>query len=493
MDLRDEGMKPKTKAILAVGGVLVLLTIFVTLILVVAIGDSKTKSDDDSDQTAKTLAQAMDIDDMMNTLEEFQNIAYANNGSRTAITGYNASVDYVVQQLQKNTNYNVTLQYFTFLFFQELAVPVFQQTEPEEVRYINNQDFRNLRYGGSGNVTAQVAYVGGGCNVSDYSSFTPGYIALMARNYLTDCSLQEKIDMADDRGAQGVLVYYDPGTTGLFGSGLKELAPFPAFSLTYDLGMFLIELTKENLTVNMYAETEAPPVGTMNIIADTLTGDPNSTIVVGSHLDSVPAGPGINDNGSGSSVNLEMAIELYKQKIKLSNRVRFAWWAAEEFGLLGSTYYVGSLTPEDKSQIALNLNFDMEGSPNFFRGIYNGSGASQDIVKGCIFLQNIFEDWFAQEGLFYDLTPFTGRSDYGPFITNGIPAGGLDTGAEKIKTAEQRSRYGGLANTAFDPCYHLGCDTVENINQAVLRDMAQAAANALQYLATLADLRSYLS
>jgi Zn-dependent M28 family amino/carboxypeptidase len=314
----------------------------------------------------------------------------------------------------------------------------------------------------------------------------------MARNYLTDCTLQNKMDMAISKGAVGVLVYYDPGTTGLFGSGLTTLAPFPAFSLTYDLGQFFIELIQDTFVVNMYSLTEAPPVVTMNILADTPTGDPSNTIVVGSHLDSVPAGPGINDNGSGSSVNLEMALELYEMNIKLKNRVRFAWWAAEEFGLLGSTYYVGSLTSQEKSEIALNLNFDMMGSPNYFRGVYNGSGAAQDIVKGCVFLQTIFEEWFAVEGLFYDLTPFTGRSDYGPFITNGIPAGGLDTGAEKIKTAEQRSRYGGLANTAYDPCYHIGCDTTENINQVVLRDMSQAAANALEYLSTLEDLRSYL-
>eukprot|EP01112_Ceratiomyxa_fruticulosa_P022260 TRINITY_DN8092_c0_g2_i7.p1 TRINITY_DN8092_c0_g2~~TRINITY_DN8092_c0_g2_i7.p1 ORF type:complete len:125 (-),score=25.05 TRINITY_DN8092_c0_g2_i7:56-430(-) len=110
----------------------------------------------------------------------------------------------------------------------------------------------------------------------------------------------------------------------------------------------------------------------------------------------------------------------------------------------------------------------MVGSPNFFRGIYNGSSANEAIRNGSTVIQHLFEKSFDVQGLKWDLTPFTGRSDYGPFIEKGIPAGGLFTGAEEIKSPEFVGRYGGLMNVAYDPCYHLACDTLQNINKAVL-------------------------
>jgi Zn-dependent M28 family amino/carboxypeptidase len=156
----------------------------------------------------------------------------------------------------------------------------------------------------------------------------------------------------------------------------------------------------------------------MNVLAVSYTGDPDNTIVVGSHLDSVLAGPGINDNGSGSSVNLELALQLggllENGKLNLTNRVRFAWWAAEEFGLLGSTYYVQNLintSSPELHEIALNLNFDMLGSPNFYRGIYNGS--AHDVGSGQI--QSLFEAYFESVNLTMALKPFNERSDYAPF------------------------------------------------------------------------------
>jgi len=241
----------------------------------------------------------------------------------------------------------------------------------------------------------------------------------------------------------------------------------------------------------MITNTTAPITATMNILADTPTGNPDNTIVVGSHLDSVLAGPGINDDGSGSSVNLELAIQMSKAVFPLVNRVRFAWWAAEEFGLIGSTYYVNNLNqtnPAELKKIALNLNFDMLGSPNYFVGVYNGT--SDSVGSGAI--EGLFADFFDGNNLPFDLTPFTGRSDYGPFIAVKIPAGGVATCAEGIKTTAQRTVYGGIANAPYDSCYHLSCDTIENINQGILLQMSQAAATVLQQLATMANLPAFL-
>jgi len=267
-----------------------------------------------------------------------------------------------------------------------------------------------------------------------------------------------------------------------------------AFGITYSLGQTLQEILKiTEIRVSMFADNSAPIVQTTNIIADTLTGDPTNIIVVGSHLDSVIAGPGMNDDGSGSSLNLELAIQLYKINLPLVNRVRFSWWAGEELGLLGSTYYVGSLSAANLSDIALNINLDMVASPNYFYGIYNGSSGEPNVKDGSITIQNLIISYFTQNNIPYELTEFDGRSDYGPFIAVGIPAGGLFTGAEVIKTVEQRTLFGGLANTPFDPCYHLFCDNLDNINQDAYQVTSQAAATTLETLALTNNIRDYLN
>ena len=74
-------------------------------------------------------------------------------------------------------------------------------------------------------------------------------------------------------------------------------------------------------------------------------------------------------------------------------------------------------------------------------------------------------------------TDFDGRSDYFAFINAGIPAGGLFTGAEGIKTAEQASIFGGTAGEPYDPCYHAACDTIDNVDDVVLDMMADAIAH----------------
>jgi len=227
-------------------------------------------------------------------------------------------------------------------------------------------------------------------------------------------------------------------------------------------------------------ETKTTILESSNILAQTLGGNPNYTIVVGSHLDSVPAGPGINDNGSGSATNLELAMSTFNCLKEPVNRIIFAFWGAEELGLLGSNYYVSQLTTNEKANIALNLNFDMLGSPNYVFGIYNGSGADITIRNKSEQIQHSFEHYFIETNTTFQLTEFNGRSDYGPFIAAGIPAGGLATGAETLKTEKEREIYGGFANAQLDPCYHQKCDTFQNLNLKALEVNLRAAAYVLQ-------------
>jgi Zn-dependent M28 family amino/carboxypeptidase len=241
----------------------------------------------------------------------------------------------------------------------------------------------------------------------------------------------------------------------------------------------------------------------VNVIAESRKGDPHRTVVVGAHLDSVPAGPGINDNGSGSAGILEMAEVLSAQHRTPRNKLRFMWYGAEELGDLGSTAYVEGLSQRQKDDILAMLNFDMIGSPNFGRFVYDGDGTAGPAgPTGSGFIEDVFVDYFAAKGLFNEPTPFDGRSDYGPFIAQGIPAGGLFTGAEVPKTEEQVAQYGGIAGAQFDPCYHDACDTyvgtgdgpdatAPGLGLVALDQMSDAAAHALLVMSnTRVDVRN---
>ena len=124
------------------------------------------------------------------------------------------------------------------------------------------------------------------------------------------------------------------------------------------------------VTVDYTTETRTA----YNVLAETKSGNDANTVMAGAHLDSVQDGAGINDNGTGSAALLETAIQM--SKTKPNNTVRFAWWGAEEEGLLGSEHYVANLTEDQAADISLYLNFDMIGSPNYFFGVYDGDDSS---------------------------------------------------------------------------------------------------------------------
>jgi aminopeptidase S len=224
-----------------------------------------------------------------------------------------------------------------------------------------------------------------------------------------------------------------------------------------------------------------------NVIADWPGGDPNQVLMTGAHLDSVSAGPGINDNGSGSAAILETALAVARENLQPGKHLRFAWWGAEELGLRGSQYYVNNLPSTERSKIKGYLNFDMVGSPNAGYFVYDGDNSdgvgSGPGPAGSAEIEQVIQGYFTSIGVPTRGTDFDGRSDYGPFINVGIPAGGTFTGAEGIKTSAQAQLWGGTAGTAFDSCYHRSCDTTANINDTALDRNADAIASSVWTLA----------
>ncbi|MFC9324494.1 M28 family metallopeptidase [Kitasatospora sp. NPDC057015] len=212
-----------------------------------------------------------------------------------------------------------------------------------------------------------------------------------------------------------------------------------------------------------------------NLIADWPGGDASHVVMVGAHLDSVTAGPGINDDGSGSAGILEAALAVSRAALQPTKHLRFGWWGTEEAGMVGSKNYVNSLSTADRSKIEAYLNFDMIGSPNPGYFVYDDDTA----------LDQLFQTYFSGLGVATEPeTEGDGRSDHSPFKNVGIPVGGLFSGADYIKTSAQAAKWGGTSGQAFDRCYHQSCDTSANINDVALDRMSDAIAYALWTLGT---------
>ncbi|HZD18555.1 MAG TPA: M20/M25/M40 family metallo-hydrolase [Actinomycetota bacterium] len=441
------------------------------------------------------LRDAVTLEGIREHQAALQAIATANGGTRASGTpGYEASVGYVVDTME-DAGYDVTTQEFTYDQWSETADPVFEQVSPNPTTYVGGTDFATMEYSGSGDVTAALEAVDlvlppgasantstSGCEASDFAGFTSGNVALIQRGA---CTFALKAQNAEAAGATAAVIFNEgqPGRDGLLNGTLGGPGiGIPVLGTTFALGNDLAAaVASDPVTVHVFTETQVVPTTTWNVLADTSGGRTDRVVLAGAHLDSVPEGPGINDNGSGSATILEIAEEMAELGIEPRNTVRFAWWGAEESGLLGSEHYVGQLTKRETKDIALNLNLDMVGSPNFVRFVYDGDGSDTPVKgpTGSAQIEDVFLDYFADMDLPTEPTAFDGRSDYGPFIAVGIPAGGLFTGAEGIKTAEQVEIYGGTAGEQFDPCYHLACDTFDNNSDEALDQMSDAAAHAV--------------
>ncbi|KAL2854458.1 hypothetical protein BJY01DRAFT_205199 [Aspergillus pseudoustus] len=298
-----------------------------------------------------------------------------------------------------------------------------------------------------------------GCEEADYPAGLAGAIALIERG---TCPFGTKSELAGKAGAVAAVVYNNeqgevsgtlgtpsPNHVATFGISDTDAAPF-------------VKQLKEGKKIDSiaYIDATVDTIYTTNIIAQTKGGDPQNCVMLGGHSDSVAEGPGINDDGTGTLTLLEIATQL--RKYKVNNCVRFAWWAGEEEGLLGSDYYVSVLSEEENLKIRLFMDYDMLASPNFAYQVYNATNAVNPV--GSEELRDLYTEWYTAHGLNFTYIPFDGRSDYDAFIRNGIPGGGIATGAEGVKTEEERAMFGGVTGDWYDPCYHQLCDDLGNVN-----------------------------
>jgi Zn-dependent M28 family amino/carboxypeptidase len=428
--------------------------------------------------THAKLLECVTLDGVRAHQAAFQAIADANGGTRVSGSpGYDASVDYVAQVMSE-AGYDVVIQPFDYSTFITLSPTVLEQVAPPPAGPIPNTI---MAYSGSGDVTAPVSMVvpSEGCNAADFAGFPAGHIALIERGI---CTFALKATNAYNAGAAGVVIYNNIAgpLNGTLGSGFT--LDIPVTSVAQDIGQQLA--ATPGLVMRLKTETFRGIATSYNVLAETRDGDPDNVVIAGAHLDSVSAGPGINDNGSGSAALLATAVQM--AKVSPRNKVRFAWWGAEESGLLGSTYYVNSLSADELDQIALYLDFHMIGSPNYVFFVYDGddsdgvgAGPGPD---GSAAIEALFEHYYAMIGQPSKGTDLNGLSDHLPFLNAGIPVGGIFTGAEEIKTPDEAAIWGGSAGDQYDPCYHLACDTFDNVSLLALEVNADAVAySVLQY------------
>ena len=418
------------------------------------------------------LREAVEVEGIMGHARSFQAIAGEHGGNRAAGTpGYDASADYVAKKLHE-AGYEVEVQSFEFPGY-----AVVRDADLDITRAtVMETDFALMERSGVGEVEARLRPVDArgptsGCESRDFEGFPRGDVALLRRG---TCTFQVKASNAEAAGASAAVIFNagEAGGEVLRGSLGDPGVGIPVVGTTGSLGEGLLE--NGGMPETRVSAAEGGSNSSTNVIAESPGGDGDETVMVGAHLDSVPEGPGINDNGSGSATVLEIALRLAELDAQPRNRVRFAFWGAEEIGLLGSRHYVEGLEEGEIEAISAYLNFDMTGSPNYVNSVYEGPDEVEDV----------FGSYFEARDIPTETnSALDGRSDHGPFQDEGVPTGGLFSGAGGTKNEGQQDAFGGEAGAPFDACYHLACDDIDNLSEESLDTFSDAAAHATAVLA----------
>lgn len=430
---------------------------------------------------AETLTQRVSVDALWAHLTKLQEIADEHGGNRAlGSPGYDASVDYVVNTLRDKGFDVVTPEFDVRIpFAEEPSLTVGGATIAASPL---NFTIGTAPEGVSGPLVAARVEDSPGCTPADYDGLpVAGAVVLVDRG---TCPFSEKESAAAERGAVALIVANNEEGDEMGGTlGEHTEVKIPVVSVTKASGERLrAEPAETTLKLDAGVRTER----TRNVIAQTKTGSTDNVVMVGAHLDSVPEGPGINDNGSGVSAVLETALQLGSSP-EVNNAVRFGFWGAEELGLLGSADYVSSLSVDELKDIGLYLNFDMIASPNpgYFT-IDGDQSAPPDhsqpvprVPEGSAGIERTLVAYLDDAGKSPADINFEGRSDYSSFTIAGIPAGGFFSGAEAKMSEQQAERWGGQADQPFDPNYHKASDTLENVSRTALEINGKGVAYAV--------------
>ncbi|KAG6817354.1 hypothetical protein H0H87_009953 [Tephrocybe sp. NHM501043] len=381
-------------------------------------------------------------------LWDFANLPGAHSTRAFGTKGYNASVEYVAK-LAADHGYRVEKQTLVYP-----ATTFISNALKINGVDVSQADITTFQYSASASLTAPLILVPNlGCSSADYEGLeAAGKVVLVLRG---DCTFVEKGEVARAAGVAGLILRNNVAGPPI-ASRLKptyETNP-PALSLSQSAAAPIVDRLSagEALLVTLNINVLNEQRYSDNVIATSKGGDQNNILVVSAHLDSVPAGAGINDDGSGTATVAEIAVQLSKFS-GLKNAVRFSWWTAEELGLVGSRYYVEHLPENEKAKIFANIHLDMTASPNYIIGIYDadnstGKNTGNPAPAGSAAIEKLYQLAYDKLGVNYTSYAFTSGSDYRSFLDVGIPSGGVATGASGKKSPFEAEIFGGEAGIA---------------------------------------------
>jgi Iap family predicted aminopeptidase len=406
--------------------------------------------DGDAGKTASRASPAITRAELQGHLAALQRIADRNGGTRAAgARGYDESADYVAARLE-DAGWTVTRQPVPFTSFRLRRASLTIGAH----RLRPARDYQVYTYSGSGSAEGRLETSGLGCAAADFDGVDPGEIPLVGRG---ECFTRVKAANAQRAGAQALVVQEDLRSRRGVPSGTLAVPGIRIPVVVLSTRALRDEGGGSQAKVSVDARSRAAT--TENVIAETPGGTDGHLVMAGGHLDSVRGGPGIDDNGSGVAALIEAAEAIGPNPP--GAKVRIGFWAAEELGLVGSRHYVRSLDREDLARIEAYLNFDMVGSPNAVPAVY-GDGASRELAR----VLRASTDAKLREASVGQ------SSDHTWFQVEGIQISGLYTGSSET----------GPSGRPRDPCYHLACDTVDNVDLRVLLRMAKTTATALRTL-----------
>jgi hypothetical protein len=467
--------------------------------------------------------------DLWNHMQRFQAIADANpspadgHPSRNSgEPGYKASADYVAQ-VMRDAGYNVTIQQYTFTYYAYTGIPSFSETSPTAHDYVLNEEWGPGQ--STGTVTGGTVQPAGGivlpptltssstsgCTASDFSGFVPGRIALIQRG---GCFFGVKVQNAQAAGAAGVIIFNEGNTgtsddrVGLLIGSLQDAAgnpiipTIPVAFTTFAAGQALYDQAQQtppvmSLSIPAVVKPNTPDY---NVIAESKGGDKNHVVVVDAHLDAI-YGAGMLDNASGSATILDIAQKM--KNVNPLNKLRFIWFGGEELGLLGSSYYVNSLTSTELSHIGYDLDADVTATPNYLIGVLDPAAPDlftrtvtatfpNRVYKASTVARDQAVEYFDSIGKNHEFLSPVGTDAFS-FNAVGIPASGLLTGQDCCKSQAEVDLFGGFPGNYEGnvPSFDGGCvdnpfrwcDNLSNNDPDVLTFISKAFATMVVQMA----------
>ena len=306
---------------------------------------------------------------------------------------------------------------------------------------------------------------------------------VLAAGLLAGCSSAAPIAAAPSPAGDGAYAHLAELQRITDAAGGTRHTPSPGYDAAVDHVAAVLRDAGWDVSTPTYQVEGTSGSGYRNVVAQTRSGDPAHVVMAGAHLDSVPEGPGINDNGSGVASLLQIAEQLGGTP-NVPATVRLAFWGSEEDDLDGSAGYVRGLDRAGREAIELYVNLDMVASPNAGYFVQGGTGDRDEAgPAGSAEVAQVLTEELTRAGAAPDPDVFYGDSDYDAFVTAGIPSGGLLAGDEDDKSTAEARKWGGEAHEEYDPCYHQACDRLDGIDRTALGRFTEAVDASLRRFA----------